>query len=77
MSRIDRFLFSSEWEDHYPNINQRRLLRLLSDYFPIRLDRGHIPGGVDLRTCGYRWMYFLRRFEFGEILTCLVVLLAI
>ena len=52
MSRIDRFLFSSEWEDHYPNINQRRLLRLLSDYFPIRLDRGHIPGGVDLRTCG-------------------------
>lgn len=24
-SRIDSFLFSTDWEDHFPNISQRRL----------------------------------------------------
>uniref|UniRef100_A0A2N9EX59 Reverse transcriptase domain-containing protein n=1 Tax=Fagus sylvatica TaxID=28930 RepID=A0A2N9EX59_FAGSY len=35
-SRIDRFLVSSEWADHFGLVNQRRLPRLLSDHYPIR-----------------------------------------
>ena len=44
-SRIDRFLFSSEWEEHYPNIHQKRLGRVLSDHFPISLEGGDIRKG--------------------------------
>jgi hypothetical protein len=44
-SRIDRFLMSSEWADHFGLVNQRRLPRLLSDHFPILLDCGRIVGG--------------------------------
>jgi exonuclease III len=40
MSRIDKFLFSPAWADHFGLVNQRRLLRLLSDHFPILLDYG-------------------------------------
>jgi hypothetical protein len=39
-SRIDRFLFSPDWEDHYPEVAQRRLPRLLSDLFSLLLDCG-------------------------------------
>ena len=52
-SRIDRFLFSSEWEEHYPNYptptppppqkkkkKKKRLVRVLSDQFPISLEGG-------------------------------------
>ena len=28
-SRLDRFLLSLDWEEHFPNIHQRRLQRLL------------------------------------------------
>uniref|UniRef100_A0A2N9HE33 Uncharacterized protein n=1 Tax=Fagus sylvatica TaxID=28930 RepID=A0A2N9HE33_FAGSY len=45
MSRIDRFLFSPVWADHFGLINQIRVPRLLSDHFPIRLDCGRIDGG--------------------------------
>ena len=44
-SRIDRFLFSSEWEEHYPNVHQKRLVRVLSDHFPISLEGGDICKG--------------------------------
>jgi exonuclease III len=44
-SRIDRFLISSEWADHFGLVNQRRLPRLLSDHYPIILDCGRIVGG--------------------------------
>jgi hypothetical protein len=40
MSRIDRFLYTGEWEDCYPTVVQRRLPRLLSDHFPIMLESG-------------------------------------
>ena len=45
MSRIDRFLFSPEWADHFGLVNQQHLPRLLSDHFPICLDCGRIMGG--------------------------------
>ena len=37
-SRLDRFLLSSDLEEHFPNIRQKRLHRLLSDHFPILLE---------------------------------------
>ena len=40
MSRLDRFLFSTEWADHFGLINQQRFPRVLSDHFPICLDCG-------------------------------------
>jgi hypothetical protein len=32
-SRIDRFLLLPSWEDHYPEVVQRRLSRVCSDHF--------------------------------------------
>jgi endonuclease/exonuclease/phosphatase family metal-dependent hydrolase len=40
MSRIDRFLYSDEWDDLFPSILQKRLPRILSDHFPIVLECG-------------------------------------
>uniref|UniRef100_A0A2N9FVR5 Reverse transcriptase domain-containing protein n=1 Tax=Fagus sylvatica TaxID=28930 RepID=A0A2N9FVR5_FAGSY len=45
MSRIDRFLYTGEWEDRYPTVVQRRLSRLLSDHFPIMLENGEFLRG--------------------------------
>jgi exonuclease III len=39
-SRIDMFLFSPEWEDHFLNVVQSRLPGVLLDHFPILLDCG-------------------------------------
>ena len=44
-SRIDCFLLTLEWVDHFGLVNQRRLPRLLSDHFPILLDCRRIVGG--------------------------------
>ena len=45
MSRIDRFLYTGDWEDRYPTVVQRRLSRLLSDHFPIMLESGKFLRG--------------------------------
>jgi exonuclease III len=45
MSRIDRFLFSGDWEDRYPTVVQKRLPKLLSDHFPILLECGKFLRG--------------------------------
>ena len=37
-SRLDKFLHSSDLEEHFPNIRQKRLHRLLSDHFPVLLE---------------------------------------
>ena len=44
-SRIDCFIFSPNWEDHYPNMSQRRLARVLFDHFAIILEGGAIHKG--------------------------------
>jgi hypothetical protein len=44
-SRVDRFLFSPDWEDNYPEVAQRRLPRLLSNHFPLLLVCGTSRGG--------------------------------
>ncbi|KAG5521622.1 hypothetical protein RHGRI_033999 [Rhododendron griersonianum] len=45
MSRIDRFLFSSSWEEHFSNVAQFSLPRPISDHIPILLDSGGIRQG--------------------------------
>ncbi len=45
MSRIDRFLYTTTWEDQFPPIIQRRLPQLLSDHFPLMLECGQIQQG--------------------------------
>jgi hypothetical protein len=56
ISRIDRFLFSPAWVDHFGLVNQHRLPRLLSDHFPIRLDWGRIVGGKSLFRFENMWL---------------------
>ena len=36
-SRIDRFLFSVDWEDHFQGVHQVILPKITSDHFPILL----------------------------------------
>jgi hypothetical protein len=38
--RIDRFLSSPEWEEHFLEVTQRQQTRMLSSHFPILLDYG-------------------------------------
>ena len=45
MFRIDRFLYSTDWEDHFLAIHQKRLPRLLSDHYPIMLECGDFSRG--------------------------------
>jgi hypothetical protein len=42
MSRLDRFLFSADWNESTTNISQKRMVRLNSDHFPVLLDCGSI-----------------------------------
>ncbi|KAK9286378.1 hypothetical protein L1049_014773 [Liquidambar formosana] len=38
ISRLDRFLFSPSWEEHFPRVTQVALPRPLSDHIPLLLD---------------------------------------
>jgi hypothetical protein len=40
LARIDRFLFSHDWEEQFLDVVQGRLHRLLSDHFMLILDCG-------------------------------------
>ena len=49
-SRIDWFLFSPALVDHFTHFSQKRLLRVLSDHFPILLESGsHRRGRIPFR----------------------------
>ena len=39
-ARLDRFLFSADWEDEFPIVCQRRMSRLCLNHFPIVLEGG-------------------------------------
>jgi endonuclease/exonuclease/phosphatase family metal-dependent hydrolase len=45
-SRIDRFLFSADWDGHFSTISQKRLPRVLSDHFPKMLECGVFQRGA-------------------------------
>jgi len=44
-SRLDRFLVSLDWEEHFPDSLQTRLSRPLSDHFLITLERAKLERG--------------------------------
>ena len=57
-SRIDRFLISPSWEDHYPEVLQKRLTRLCSDHFPLLLECGESRGGKKYFKFENMWLKY-------------------
>ena len=45
MSRIDRALVSLDWEEHFENVSQRVLTRIILDHCPLLLEAGTIRRG--------------------------------
>lgn len=45
MSRLDRFLVTGDWEEHFSNVTQTRLHCPVSDHWPVLLDSGGIRSG--------------------------------
>lgn len=45
MSRIDQFLISGSWEEHFSIVAQFSLPRPISDHIPILLDSGGLRQG--------------------------------
>uniref|UniRef100_A0A2N9F7Q3 Reverse transcriptase domain-containing protein n=1 Tax=Fagus sylvatica TaxID=28930 RepID=A0A2N9F7Q3_FAGSY len=45
MSRIDRFLYTADWEEGFITISQKRMVKLTSDNFPVMVECGSIPRG--------------------------------
>ena len=65
MSRLDRFLVSTDWESHFSKVIQRCPPRPVSDHFPILLD----SDGVRTGPSPFRFELMWLKFEpFKEIL---------
>ena len=45
MSRIDRTLASVDWVDHFGNVSQRVLPRVISDHCPLLVVVGNVKRG--------------------------------
>ena len=45
MSRIDRALVSLDWEEHFENVSQRVLPRVLSNHCPLLLEASVVQRG--------------------------------
>ena len=58
MSRLDRFLVSSDWECQYSNVVQKCLPRPISDHFPILLDSDGVRTGPFPFCFELMWLKF-------------------
>ena len=66
--RLDRFLYSNEWGQLFPQGIQETLIRRTSDHWPIALDTNPSCGAqhlLDLRTCGCNILVSRRTLEIG------------
>ena len=45
MSRIDKALVSLNWEEHFENVSQGVLHRVISDHYPLLLEAGAVQRG--------------------------------
>ena len=58
MSRLDRFLVSSDWECQYRKVVQKCLPRPISDHFPILLDSDGVRTGPSPFRFELMWLKF-------------------
>ena len=58
MSRLDRFLVSSDWESQFCNVAQRSFPRPISDHFPLLLDSDGVRSGPTPFRFELMWLKF-------------------
>lgn len=58
MSRLNKFLFSSQWEDHFLRVKQIALPKPMSDHLPILLKQGGYTRSRALFRFELMWMEY-------------------